>query len=87
MSRKDLAKACMVAALAGAMSPSVGLAQGKSLNPPGASKAIANRVAKGPATPPPSNRGGRGFDQRVLNAVRNFDGHVSLDPPLRPLSP
>jgi hypothetical protein len=87
MSRKDLAKAFAIAALAGAVSPSVGLAQGKSLNPPGYAQAIAKRVAKGPVTPPPNNRGGRGFDQRMLHAVRSFDGHVSCDPPLRPQSP
>jgi hypothetical protein len=87
MSRKDLRKAFVVAGLAGAMSPSVGLAQGKSVNPPGNPRALSVRVANGPATPPANNRGGRGFEQRVLHAMRNFDGHVSCDPPMRPQSP
>ena len=87
MLRKDLAKAFVVAALAGAICPSVGLAQGKSINPPGNAKALSVRVANGPAKPSPSNRGGRGFEQRVLHSMRNFDGHVSCDPPMRPHSP
>jgi hypothetical protein len=33
------------------------------------------------------NRGGRGFEQRVLKSVHNFDFHISLDPPRRPMSP
>jgi hypothetical protein len=87
MSRNDLAKAFVVAALAGAMSPATGLAQGKSVNPPGNPRALSVRNAKGPAKPSPSNRGGRGFEQRVLHSMRNFDGHVSCDPPMRPHSP
>ena len=33
------------------------------------------------------NRGGRGFEQRVLRAMRDFTDHISLDPPHRPVSP
>ncbi len=32
-------------------------------------------------------RGGRGFEQRVLRAMRDFTDHISLDPPNRPVSP
>ena len=85
--KKVLAR-MLVAAIAGsALAPATSSAQGKSLNPPGAATALSRRVAKGPAIPPPSNRGGRGFDRRVLRAMHNFDNHVSLDPPLCPRSP
>ncbi|QDT53362.1 hypothetical protein Pan44_13790 [Caulifigura coniformis] len=85
--RKYVARMLVMAAIAGVLSPASGFAQGKSLSPPGASRALAHRVAKGPSKPSPSNRGGRGFDQRMLHAMRNFDRHVSCDPPLRPRSP
>jgi len=87
MSRKDLAKTLMVCAVIGASSPAIGLAQGKSLNPPGLSVATSHRVAKGPTKPSPSNRGGRGFEQRVLHSMHDFEDHVSCRPPLRPHSP
>jgi hypothetical protein len=85
--RKGLARMLMAVVIGGALAPATSSAQGKSLHPPGAGVALSRRVAKGPAVPPPNNRGGRGFDMRVLRALHNFDNHVSLDPPLRPQSP
>ena len=35
---------------------------------------------------PPPNHGGRGFEQRVLNSLNNFDDHISLSPPKPPAS-
>lgn len=35
----------------------------------------------------PGNRGGRGFENRVLHSEHNFENHPSLTAPLRPMSP
>jgi hypothetical protein len=81
-----VSKAGLLAAALGLTFPATGNADGRRV-PPGLINAKANRVARGHWTTHPGNHGGRGFEQRVLHAVRNFDGHISLDRPCRPASP